>query len=98
MERERLIRELTLAKDILPTPEQLSTLILNCEDDIFFEILLGSIKGSLISFQSWLWKVSNSKKAALNSQINSLRDDFQINSARISELQAELNAMVDDRS
>ena len=95
MDRERLIRELTLAKDILPTPEQLSTLILNCEDDIFFEILLSSIKGSLISFQSWLWKVSNSKKAALNSQINSLRDDFQINSARISELQAELNAMVD---
>ena len=95
MDRERLIRELTLAKDILPTPEQLSTLILNCEDNIFFEILLSSIKGSLISFQSWLWKVSNSKKAALNSQINSLRDDFQINSTRISELQAELNAMVD---
>ena len=95
MEKGRLMRELDLAKGMLPTPEQLSTLILNCEDDTFFEILLGSIRGSLISFQSWLWKVSNSKKASLNSQINSLRDDFQINSARISELQSELNAMVD---
>ena len=95
MDKERLIRELSLAKDTLPTPELLSTLNLNCEDDIFFEILLGSIRGSLISFQSWLWKVSNSKKASLNSQINSLRDDFLINSARISDLQAELNALTD---
>ena len=93
--KERLIRELSLAKDTLPTPELLSTLNLNCKDNIFFEILLGSIRGSLISFQSWLWKVSNSKKASLNSQINSLRDDFLINSARISDLQAELNALTD---
>ena len=46
-------------------------------------------------FHTWLWKVSNSKKASLNSQINSLRDDFLINSARISDLQAELNALTD---
>ena len=95
MDKERLIRELSLAEDTLPTPELLSTINLNCEDNIFFEILLGSIRGSLISFQSWLCKVSNSKKASLNSQINSLRDDFLINSARISDLQAELNALTD---
>ena len=56
---------------------------------------MGSIKGAIISFQSWIWKLSTIKKSQLISRINTLRGDFLINSIQISTLQDELNALVD---
>ena len=56
-----LIRELDQARDTLPTPEELSLLHLTCSNDTFLEILMGSIKGAIISFQSWIWKLSTIK-------------------------------------
>ena len=65
-----LIRELDQARDTLPTPEELSLLHLTCSNDTFLEILMGSIKGAIISFQSWIWKLSTLKKSQLISRIN----------------------------
>ena len=86
--------ELRLLKETLPTPDQLARINLTCEDDTFLEILMGSIKGATISFQSWAWKLSTAKKSQLVGQINNLRGDFTINANRISDLQNELNDLV----
>ena len=56
---------------------------------------MGNIRNSLISFQSWVKKLNTLKKSLLISRINSLRGDFLINSHQISELQADLNRLVD---
>ena len=55
---------------------------------------MGSIKGAVISFQSWVWKLTTLKKSQLIGQINSLRDEFLINAQHISVLQSELNDLV----
>ena len=55
---------------------------------------MGSIKSSIISFQSWVFKISTAKKLQLIRKINSLRDDFLINADEISDAQRELNDIV----
>ena len=88
-------QELLEQKAHLPTPEQLDELSLTCGDDIFLEVLMGAIRSSLISFQSWVRKLSTLKKNSLIVRINSLRDNFIVNSGNISELQAELNELIE---
>ena len=78
----------------LPDPDQLAEIALSCDDDIFLEALMGSIKSSIISFQSWVFKISTAKKSQLIRKINSLRDDFLINADEISHAQRELNDIV----
>ena len=79
----------------MPTPEQLDQINLNCPDNTFLEVLMGNIRNSVISFQSWTKKVSNLKKSLLISRINVLRDNFIANSNKISALQDELNRLVE---
>ena len=86
---------LEISKNNLPTPEQLDLLNLNCLDDIFLEVSMGNIRNSIISFQSWTKKVSNLKKSLLITRINALRDNFLVNSNKISALQEELNRLVE---
>ena len=88
-------RNLEISKNNLPTPEQLDLLNLNCLDDIFLEVSMGNIRYSVISFQSWTKKVSNLKKSLLITRINALRDNFLVNSNKISALQEELNRLVE---
>ena len=88
-------RNLEISKNNLPTPEQLDLLNLNCLDDIFLEVSMGNIRNSIISFQSWTKKVSNLKKSLLITRINALRDNFLVNSNKISALQEELNRLVE---
>ena len=78
----------------MSTPEQLDWINLNCPDNTFLEVLMGNIRNSVISFQSWTKKVSNLKKSLLISRINVLRDNFIANSNKISALQDELNRLV----
>ena len=89
-----LITELRMLKDNLPTPDQLSCISLTCDDNVFLEVLMSFIKGAVISFQTWYWKLVTVKKSQLVGQINSLRGEFLINAHRISELQSELNDLV----
>ena len=88
-------RNLEISKNNLPTPEQLDLLNLNCLDDIFLEVSMGNIRNSIISFQSWTKKVSNLKKSLLITRINALRDNFLVNSNKISALQEELKRLVE---
>ena len=74
----------------LPDPEQLAEIALSCDDDIFLEALMRYIKNSIISFQSWVFKISTAKKSQLIRKINSLREDFLINADEISDAQREL--------
>ena len=92
--KENKVTELAIKKQSLPSPEQLNIISLNCPDDIFLEVLMGNIRNSLISFQSWVKKLNTLKKSILVSRINILRGDFLINSNQISELQADLNRLV----
>ena len=78
----------------LPSPEQLDLIPLNCPPSFFLEVLTGYIRDAIISLQSWTRKDDNVKKNILIKRINTLRDDFLINSAVISELEAELNGIV----
>ena len=77
------------------TPEQLDLINHVCPDDTFLEVLMGNIRNSIVSFQSWCKKVNNFKKSLLVTRINVLRDDFLVNSDAISALQEELNRFVE---
>ena len=92
--KENKVTELAIKKHSLPNPEQLNIISLNCPDDIFLEVLMGNIRNSLISFQSWVKKLTTLKKSILVSRINILRGEFLINSHQISGLQADLNRLV----
>jgi hypothetical protein len=92
----RLLDELLVAqRNIMPTPLQLSTLRLACDDDIFLDVLVNNIRNAVISFQSWSRKVSNCKKNTLIKEINQLRQDFIINHNEISALEDDLNNIVE---
>ena len=89
-----LLAEMRMQMEDLPSADQLSLLNLTCDHNIFLEVLMGSIKNAVISFQSWAWKLATVKKSQLVGQINLLWCDFLINSQQISELQTELNELV----
>ena len=76
--------------------ENLNELTLSCEDDVFFEVLIGNLKNSLISFQSIIKKIDNIKVDHITSRICRLRDDFLANHQEIAELEGELNNIVED--
>ena len=54
--KENKVTELAIKKNSLPSPEQLNIISLDCPDDTFLEVLMGNIRNSLISFQSWVKK------------------------------------------
>ena len=95
LQLDNKLRELEILKNAMPDPEQLDSLSLSCPDDNFLEVLMGNIRNAVISFQSWVKKVQNLKKSTIISRINLLRGDFIIHSNEISDLQAELNTLVE---
>jgi hypothetical protein len=64
-------------------PATYGRLSLTCDDDVFLEVLMGNIKGSVVSFQSWVRKVDNARKSLLIKNIESLRIDFNANAEQI---------------
>jgi hypothetical protein len=54
-----------------PDPDELNTIVLNCDGDIFLEVLMSNVRNTLISFQTWLKNVKNFKKSLLLKEINS---------------------------
>ena len=95
LEQQGKVRELLLMRETQPTPEELNVLPLSCDDSTFLEVLLGNLKGSIISLQAWQRKVSNTKKGNIIAEINQLRGDFLINSDRICQLEELLNGIVE---
>jgi hypothetical protein len=54
--------EILLAKSLLISFENISNLALSTTADIFLEVLLGNVKGHVISFQQWVKKTEQSLK------------------------------------
>jgi len=89
------IAEIRLLKSDFPPPEDLNLIALTCESDFFLEVLMGNIKDSIISFQSWQKKLQNLRKGQLCTRINNLRDNFIINADEILDLERELDLLVE---
>ena len=51
--------DLEIKKNSMPTPEQLDRINHDCPDDTFLEVLMGNLRNSIVSFQSWCKKVNN---------------------------------------
>ncbi len=79
-------------------PSDYANLQLTCSDDVFLEVLLSNIKGSVISFQTWTKRLETSKKSQLIKEINELRSDFLNNSETILERENNLAALVDNET
>jgi len=90
-----LLTQLNEGKELYLQPDQLSNIDLSCEDDIFFEVLVGNIKNSLISFQAFQKKIDNIKTHTLTVNINRLRDNFAENHQLICDLETELNGIIE---
>ena len=95
LSKDNKIAELAVKRTTLPNPGELNNIVLSCPDDTFLEVLMGNLRNSIISFQSWVRKNQYLKKSLLVNRINSLRDKFLINSHLISDLQEELNRLVE---
>jgi hypothetical protein len=72
-----------------------SSLSLTCDDDVFLEVLLGNIKGHVISFQTWTKRFENVKKAILMKEIMTLRTNFAANAELIFEKEKRLSEIMD---
>ena len=95
LSKDNKIAVLAERRTTLPNPSDLDNIVLSCPDDTFLEVLMGNLRNAIISFQSWVSKLHNLKKSLLVNRINSLRDDFLINSHLILDLQEELNRLVE---
>ena len=94
--RKDKIDSLVFLLSTLPTADELALYELSCNDDVFLEVLMGNIKNSLVSFQSFLRKIKRLKTNNLCKKINNLRrDGFLINNAEIAALERELDALVE---
>jgi len=80
----------------MPSPDNLNGLRLTCDNDTFLEVLLNSIRNEILNLQSWTKKVKNVKKATLSRQLTELKGDFNINHAEVSNVENELNRLIDE--
>jgi hypothetical protein len=68
---------------------------LNCNHNVFLEVLLSNIKGAVISFQTWSRKVDNARKSQLIKEIASMRSDFLLNADLIHEKEKTLSELIE---
>ncbi len=59
--------------------ERFSELKLTCSDEFFFEALASNIKGSVISLQTFIKRLSNLRQSRLVQQLNLLKEDYVAN-------------------
>jgi exonuclease III len=87
--------EISAQRDLIWSIDRFCSLKLTCDHDFFFEALASNIKGSVISFQSWVKKTENIEKSLIVSQLNSLRKEYENNSAQIAVLENRLKNILD---
>jgi exonuclease III len=76
--------------DNFPDPERLNEILLNCEHDIFLEVLMSNIRNSLISFQAWIKKVEHAKCSYLTKNLNTLKNNYEENFELITDFESQL--------
>jgi hypothetical protein len=89
---ETEIREL---KEYLGKPETLFKLKLTTNPDTFLEVLMGNVKGNVISFQHWVKKTENSLKARMIKHLYNLKLNYAENCDEIQVTEERLCALVD---
>jgi hypothetical protein len=84
-----------MQRDLIWSIEKFSGLSLTCPDDFFLEALSSNIKGSVISFQTWVKKLDHLKKSLIIKDLNLLKSNYHENFEQITKLESDLNALVD---
>jgi hypothetical protein len=82
--------------DQLPPIDVLQGCSLSCDNDVFLEILIMSIKNSSLGHQHDFFKIKNAKKACLEKKIINLKKNFNANVGEILRTERELNKIVED--
>jgi hypothetical protein len=82
--------EITLQKKDLTNFQNLLNLKLSTSDDIFLEILMGNVKGSVIGFQQWVKRTENSLKTRLVNKLHDLKINRDENYDEILETERDL--------
>jgi hypothetical protein len=89
------LTEISMQRDLIWDTNRFSSLRLTCDSDFFLEALLSNIKGSVISFQSWVKRTDNKEKSAIITKLNNLKKDYDSNLLAISELECQLKSILD---
>jgi hypothetical protein len=92
------VRNLDLQRDVLWNIDKFSSLKLTCSSDFFLEALASNIKGSVISFQTFVKKMENLKKSRIVKRLNELKVDYGLHFDEISALEGELNSIQDAKT
>jgi len=61
--------------------------------DVFLEVLLGTVKGCLISYQTWVQKTETAKRSSLIKNLELLKKNYGENFERINNMEIELNIL-----
>ncbi len=89
------LTNISMQRDLIWPIEKFSGLSLTCSDDFFLEALSSNIKGSVISFQTWVKKLEYLKKLIIIKDLNLLKSNYQENFEQITKLECALNSLVD---
>ncbi len=87
--------EIIAQRDLIWDIDRYSSLSLTCDPDYFLEALASNIKGSVISFQTWVRKTENKEKARIISYLNYLKNDYENNASLISEQETIFRNILD---
>jgi hypothetical protein len=95
MTLEGLNTEIKLLVEELPGPNMLNLINLSCNNDVFLETLMGNIRNSIVSLQTWYKKVEQCKTALITKRLNILKGDYLGNQDEIFELETILTGFRD---
>jgi len=86
-------QDLKEQSELLPAPDFFDNLVLTCNHDTFFEVLVNNLKNAVFSLQQWEKKNINAKKDTIVRELSCLKNNYMTNSDRIFELEQILNDM-----
>jgi len=87
--------EISIARENLLNWDTVTQLKLSTGSDTFLEVLMGNVKGNVISFQQWVRKTENSLKSRLVKRLNDLKLNYEQNCNEISAIEDQLTGIVD---
>jgi hypothetical protein len=94
-EVELLYENLTANFETLPELNWAENLEKECEDVIFFEILVNNIKNMVPKLQNNIYKVKNKRKKNLTFELKELKTNYVANQAEIFRKEKELSILIE---
>jgi hypothetical protein len=86
--------EIRIQRDGMWDIDVLNNLELAPNPDVFLETLLGTVKGHVISYQTWHKKLETEKRVRLTKQFLNLKGIYIENADQIAAIEQELNLAV----